>query len=51
MLVKDLDINYEKNQHIMALVNFMQKPYSNPEKPEYVREAKFNNHRPFQMLI
>ena len=51
MLVKALQIRYEKNQHIMALVNFLQGPYQKPEKPHYVREAKFNNQRPFQMLI
>lgn len=51
MLVRHLDIFYEKNQHIMSLINFLNKPYSEPEKPHYLKEAKFNNFRPFQMMI
>lgn len=51
MLVQDLNICYEKNQHIMALINFMGKPYAEPEKPDYVKDARFNNYRPFQMLV
>lgn len=51
MLVQDLNIIFEKNQHIMVLINFMNKPYLQPEKPPYVRDAQFNNYRPFQTLI
>lgn len=50
MLVQHLNIYYEKNQHIMALTNFLGKPYAEPERPSYLREAKFNNYRPFQQL-
>lgn len=35
----------------MKLIDFLNKPYSEPEKPSYLKEAKFNNYRPFQMLI
>jgi hypothetical protein len=51
MLTQHLDIYYEKNMHIMTLINFLNKPYSEPEKPPYLRQARFNNYRPFQMLI
>ena len=51
MLTQHLNICYEKNKHIKALIDFLNKPYSQPEKPDYLREAKFNNYRPFQMLI
>lgn len=35
----------------MQLINFLNKPYSETEKPEYVKQAKFNNYKPFQMLV
>ena len=34
----------------MKLIEFLNKPYAEPEKPIYLRQAKFNNYRPFQMV-
>jgi hypothetical protein len=50
MLVQHLDIYYDKNQHIVTLSNFLGRPYALPERPSYLKEAKFNNYRPFQTL-
>jgi hypothetical protein len=35
----------------MTLSNFLGKPYMDPPKPHYVRDANFNNFRPFETLV
>ena len=50
MLVQHLDIYYERNQHLLTLVDFLGRPYQQPERPHYLRDAQFNNYRPFQTL-
>ena len=51
MQAKNLAITIEKENSLMDAINFLNKPYSNPEIPSYVRIPKFNNFKPFKMVI
>lgn len=51
MLMHNMQIIYEKNKNLLACIDFFNKPYSQPENLEYLYDARFNNFRPFQMLI
>jgi hypothetical protein len=51
ILSQNLNIFYEKNQQILKLSNFFTKPYNNLDRPEYFKDAHFNNYRPFQTLV
>jgi hypothetical protein len=51
MLVKDKSIILEKNKTLNSMISFFYKPYQFPEIPFYFRFPKFNNFRPFKMLI
>ena len=51
MQAKKMQILLENSKGIIGLSKFFGRPYSITDVPEHIRRYKFNNNKPFKMLI
>lgn len=51
MQVKKVQVLLENTKGLIGMSSFFAKPFSISDIPEHVRQYKFNNCKPFKMLI
>lgn len=51
MQAKKLEVLLENSKGLIGLSQFFGRPYAISDVPEHVRKYKFNNAKPFKMLI
>jgi hypothetical protein len=51
LVMQFMEILIEKNKTLLKLIQFLSKPYSTPDITNDVRKYKFNNVKPFKMVI